>query len=134
MNPALLDTSIPILTEVIPPPSAEEPVAIPALSEEEPAAPLPEPTAAATVAPEPAGAEMNWDLLEREISLRVLGQLQGRIDFVLEHRVRDSLADVLQTAVESLAAEIRRGLQNTLEEVVTRAVAQEVTHLRSLKK
>jgi hypothetical protein len=133
MNPALLDTSIPILTEVIPPPSAEEPVAVPVQNDAGSAALLPEP-AAATAALEPGDTEMNWDELEHEISLRVLGQLQGRIDFVLEHRVRDSLADVLQTAVESLATEIRRGLQNTLEEVVTRAVAQEVTHLRSSKK
>jgi hypothetical protein len=132
MNPALLDTSIPILTEVITPPPAEvaqatpAPVDVPASLDSDQALPA--------ESPEPVCSENDWDVLERDISLRVLGQLQGRIDFVLEHRVRDSLADVLQTAVEDLTAEIRRGLQHTLEEVVKRAVAQEITHIQSSRK
>jgi hypothetical protein len=134
MNAALLDTSIPILTEVITSPSAE---AAPAASDPvEMLAPPPAELELPDEKTEPAGAEPepDWSAIERDVSLRVLGQLQGRIDFVLEHRVRDSLADVLQTAVESLAAEIRRGLQQTLEEVVKRAVAQEITHIQSSRK
>jgi hypothetical protein len=132
MNAALLDTSIPILTEVITPPSADAapPASEPVEMLAPPLAELEQPAEK----PEPVAAEPDWSAIERDVSLRVLGQLQGRIDFVLEHRVRDSLADVLQTAVESLAAEIRRGLQQTLEEVVKRAVAQEITHIQSSRK
>jgi len=132
MNSALLDTSIPILTEVIAPLAAAQAPAVSApaevLAPQQPEQALPEES------PKPIWSEAEWDTLERDISLRVLAQLQGRIDFVLEHRVRDNLADVLQTAVESLTAEIRRGLQHTLEEVVKRAVAQEITHMQSSRK
>jgi hypothetical protein len=74
------------------------------------------------------------EILELQLNERILRQLQGRIDFVLEHRVRDSLADVLQTAIEGLTSEIRRGLHQTLEEVIARAVAQEIARLQTPKK
>lgn len=74
-----------------------------------------------------------WHRLETEIRERIARQVLGRIDFVLEQRVRDSLADVLQTAVGSLADEIKQGLQNTLEDVIGRAVAQEITRLKTTK-
>lgn len=72
--------------------------------------------------------------LQHKLSERILRQLQGRIDFVLEQRVRDSLADVLQLAMGGLTNDIKRGLQQTLEEVVGRAVAQEIARLQSGKK
>lgn len=72
--------------------------------------------------------------LQHKLSERILRQLQGRIDFVLEQRVRDSLADVLQLAMGGLTNDIKRGLQHTLEEVVGRAVAQEIARLQSGKK
>ncbi|HEY8101744.1 MAG TPA: hypothetical protein VIF82_13415 [Burkholderiaceae bacterium] len=78
--------------------------------------------------------EEDWQHLETEVRERIARQVLGRIDFVLEQRVRDSLADVLQTAVEGLANEIRQGLQVTLEEVIARAVAQEITRLKTTKK
>lgn len=78
--------------------------------------------------------EAQWDQLEREIRERVLLQIIDRIDFVLEQRVRDSLADVLQTAVEGLATEIKGGLHASMRDVVTRAVTHEITKLKSAKK
>lgn len=78
--------------------------------------------------------EEEWDRLEREIRERVLYQIIERIDFVLEQRVRDSLADVLQTAVEGLAADIKSGLHVSMRDVVTRAVTHEITKLKSAKK
>lgn len=75
-----------------------------------------------------------WELLERRLSERILQQLQGRVDFVLEQRLKDSMADVLQHAITGLTAEIRSGLQQTIEKIVARAVAQELTHLQTLKK
>ncbi|MBY0573989.1 MAG: hypothetical protein K2P84_09935 [Undibacterium sp.] len=67
-----------------------------------------------------------WLQLERNLHEKVLKQVLSRVEFVLEHRVRDSLADVLQGAVDTLAEDIRVGLKNSLEEVISRAVAQEL--------
>lgn len=73
----------------------------------------------------------DWSRLERALRERILRQLLARVDNTLEHKVRDSLADVLQGAVSNLAAEIRGGLHQSLEEVIVRAVAQEIGRLRS---
>jgi hypothetical protein len=78
--------------------------------------------------------EPEWTLMERRVSERVLNQLQNRVDFVLEQRLRDSLEEVLQQAVSGLTAEIRKGLHQTIEQIVVRAVAQEIAHLQALKK
>ena len=69
--------------------------------------------------------------LEKTLCENVLRQLLTRVDFVLEHRVRDGLADVLQTAVEGLAKEIRQGLTRSLEEVIQRTVSQEISKIQS---
>lgn len=79
-------------------------------------------------------SDQEWSLLERHLSQRILQQLQGRVDFVLEQRLRDSMEDVLKHAVAGLTSEIRAGLQDTIERIVVRAVAQELTHLQALKK
>ena len=71
-----------------------------------------------------------WANLEQTIRENVLRQVLARVDFVLEHRVSDSLADVLQTAVDRLAQEIRAGLRLSVEEVVTRAITQEINKIQ----
>ncbi|MDM5181227.1 hypothetical protein F2P44_06435 [Massilia sp. CCM 8695] len=76
-------------------------------------------------------SDPEWAALERRLSGRILQQIQGRVDFVLEQRLRDSLEQVLQHAVAGLAAELRIGLQDTIESIVVRAVAQELSHLQS---
>lgn len=78
--------------------------------------------------------EPQWNLLERRLSERILQQLQGRVDFVLEQRLRDSMEEVLKHAIAGLTEEIRDGLQQTIEQIVRRAVVQELTHLQTLKK
>lgn len=132
MNNNTLDTSIPILTEVIskkPEPSPQT------LSANVPAVIAMQENAAHIELPvTPSLSNDEWDMLERNISERVLRQVLGRIDFVLEHRVRDSLADALQLAVAAVSIEIRRGLHQTLEEVISRAVSQEITKLQSTNK
>ena len=134
MNNNTLDTSIPTLTEVIskkPEPSPETLSANPilpgvmAMQENGECMELP-------VTPSLSSDE--WDMLERNISERVLRHVLDRIDFVLEHRVRDSLADALQLAVEGVSIEIKRGLHQTLEDVISRAVSQEITKLQSTNK
>jgi hypothetical protein len=75
----------------------------------------------------------DWARLERTLRERILRQLLARVDSTLEQRVRDSLADVLQVAVSNLASEIRGGLHESLEDLILRAVSQEVTRLRSTR-
>jgi hypothetical protein len=77
--------------------------------------------------------EPQWNLLERRLSERILQQLQGRVDFVLEQRLRDSMENVLKHAIAGLTDEIRDGLQQTIEQIVVRAVQQELIHLQTLK-
>ncbi|NMM36385.1 MAG: hypothetical protein HHJ09_02575 [Glaciimonas sp.] len=142
-NNDALDASIPVLTEIIeqgqifidaeaapspPSPALMLPAALRPDADETTEAPDPIDVLAPTTI-----SDSQWEALERKISERVLSQLQARIDFVLEHRVRDSLADALQLAVEGMAAEIKRGLHHTLEDVIARAVAQEITHLKTNK-
>jgi hypothetical protein len=129
-NPAS-DAGIPVLTEIIP--SAAAPAATPA-----PLLPAVQKREDDAVALQKRAVgewdEENWNRLEREIRERILHQVLERIDFVLEERVRDSLADVLQTSVERLASEIKSGLHYTMNEVVTRAVAHEISRLHATKK
>lgn len=129
-----LDAGIPVLTEIITNVPADD---LPAQVVPEAAVPAadPIPTEEA-VTDAPAMTDMGsdrerWEQLERDVRERVLRQVLDRIDFVLEQRVRDSLADVLQTAVESLANEIKGGLHHAIKDVVTRAVTQEITKLQS---
>lgn len=112
MSQTPFDASIPVLTEVF---------------ADEAAAAAPAPAA-------PAAPDDDWARLERQVSERVLHALQSRADFVLEQRVRDAMAEVLDRALKDLTSEIRAGLHQTLEKIVARAVAQEIAHLQTLKK
>lgn len=135
------DANIPLLTEVI--------VPLPTLTDiiETPPAPVDSaavsPSAAASAIDdeedsfelpsarrETTLSQHDWERLEAEVREKVLQQLQDRIDFVIEQRVRDGLADVLQTAVEGMAAQIRSGLHQTLDEVICRAVSLELVKLK----
>lgn len=128
-NPAF-DHSIPLLTEVFGD-KAEQPAippqAMPPATAQDRANAELEARAIST------WSEPEWNLLERRLSERILQQLQGRVDFVLEQRLRDSMEEVLKHAVAGLTDEIRHGLQDTIEKIVVRAVAQEVAHLQTLK-
>lgn len=118
---APFDPSIPVLTEVV----------------TEPVAPTP--------APEPVAEQLErranerwtgeeWSVLERRVTERVLQQLAGRVDFVLEQRVRDAMADAMQRTLESFTADLREGLHGALGEIVSQAVSQEIDHLKTLGK
>jgi hypothetical protein len=135
------DASIPVLTEVFhdADDTALSPGATPGLA----SAPAPATLALAGVAADPAALEeraiaswsgQDWAQLEQRLSERILHQLQGRVDFVLEQRLRDSMEDVLKHALAGLSAQIQQGLQQTIEQIVLRAVAQELAHLQTLKK
>jgi len=140
-----IDASIPVLTEIIPPDLDDSPPTSPdastafssssattsvaiteTISDSSPAlTPNAEHQRAV-----PVNAE-EWQMMEQNLHETVLRQVLSRIDFVLEHRVRDNLADVLQTSVERLADEIRSGLHNTLNDIVRRAITQEISKIKS---
>lgn len=137
------DASIPVLTEVVAEPNAPgAPVAQPAPVVEPEAPPLPAPVAAAPQdAPEALERRAvdhwsgeQWSVMERRVTERILQQLQGRIDFVLEQRLRDGIAEAVDKAMTSFSADIRNSLGDTLSDVVTRAVSQEIAHIRMLEK
>jgi hypothetical protein len=121
-NPAF-DPSIPVLTEVV----------------SEAVAPTPAP------AQEPVAEQLErraterwtgeeWSVLERRVTERVLQQLQGRVDFVLEQRVRDAMADAMQRTLDTFTADLREGLHGALGEIVSQAVSQEIAHIQTLGK
>jgi hypothetical protein len=84
--------------------------------------------------PPSAMSEDEWQRMERRVRERILGQLLSRTDAMLEERIRASMAGVLQQAVDGLAATLRASLHKTLQDVVSRAVAQEISRLQSPKK
>ncbi|MFL6656766.1 MAG: hypothetical protein ACJ8GW_01740 [Massilia sp.] len=124
------DHNIPVLTEVF----SDKPAAAPAQATEPAPSAVPE-RRLSDLDTEAIGKlnDPEWQLLERRLAERILQQLQGRVDFVLEQRLRDSMEAVLKEAVSGLTEEIRVGLQQTIEKIVVRAVAQEITHLQTLK-
>ncbi|GAB3430317.1 hypothetical protein NX773_01690 [Massilia solisilvae] len=137
------DSSIPVLTEVVretpsAPASADAAVAEVVL-DEAPAEPVAAAAAPAEVAPaasleERAATALSadeWGALELRLTEHILEHLQGRVDFVLQQRLRDSMADVMQHALAGLTEEIRNGLSQTIEQIVSRAVAQELAHLKT---
>jgi hypothetical protein len=126
MNNGKLDANIPVLTEIIEPlPTLTDVIEMPrtAPAIESDHFELPQPRQ------EPTLSQKDWDRLAAEVQQKVLRQLQDRIDFVIEQRVRDGLADVLQTAVEGMAAQIRAGLHQTFDEVICRAITLELVKL-----
>lgn len=122
---AAFDASIPVLTEIVTDPAAAAEQAASALP------PAPEPVAEQLErrATERWTGE-EWSVLERRVTERVLQQLQGRVDFVLEQRVRDAMADAMQRTLETFTADLREGLHEALGEIVHQAVSQELEYLR----
>lgn len=126
------DASIPVLTEIVAEPIVPDvPVTPPAPVTD--AAPHDAPEALERRAVDHWSGEQ-WSVMERRVTERVLQQLQGRIDFVLEQRLRDGIADAVDKAMASFSADIRSSLGDTLSDVVTRAVSQEIAHIRMLDK
>lgn len=141
MSNNTLDAGIPMLTEVIPIPTLpltlalEAPVVpVASMPEAEPE-PLLEHVIEPALEPVPLPAmslsdKERWEQLEQDLRERVLAQLMGRIDLMLEQRVRDCLADVLQSSVERLASDLREGLRLSIKEAVNRVVSQEIADVR----
>ncbi|MFC0134859.1 hypothetical protein CR105_24430 [Massilia eurypsychrophila] len=91
----------------------------------------------AEVAQEPpvaAEGEPQWAELEQRISERILTQLHDQIDAMLDQRVRASLEKILEGAVAGITDELRSGLQQSIEKIVTGAVGDELAQLQTPKK
>lgn len=126
------DASIPVLTEVL----KAEPLNEALLPGEADGATALRPTPEAQLEADAIDGwtEAEWAVMEHRLSVRIMHQLQSRVDFVLEQRIKDSMAEVLSHALHDLTNEIRIGLHDTIEKIVSRAVAQELTHLQAQKK
>ena len=129
MSNPTLDSGIPILTEIITPPTKTD-VIHPAATAPSTAHPHATPQAPAQTSAGDTTAQLAQ--FERDITARVLQQLLTRVDAMLEDRVRDSLADVLQIAVGSLSVEIRQGLEQTMKRVIAQTVSQEMQEIAKL--
>lgn len=139
--PVLTEVVLPARPDVMPPeppvagvsgalPAAEA-VAV-ALAIESGRSPLPAGTPAmAVAAPSPPVAAALPADLQEQIVLQVLGDMQRQVDRLLEFRLRESLAPVLERLADSLVDEVREQLVLTLRDVVRRAVAQELARHRS---
>ncbi len=69
-------------------------------------------------------------LSEEQLSQRVLADLQLQIELMIEVRLREVLAPLLQRTADSLVRDARSELASTLREIVARAVAQELARHR----
>ncbi|HTH43772.1 MAG TPA: hypothetical protein VL528_01705 [Oxalicibacterium sp.] len=132
MNKPSTDLGIPLLTEVISAPAAEtEPV------QAQPAEALMPSTLDARALPI-AGPDASidgwmdeeWTRVEQKVRERVLAQLLERVDTMIDQRIREGVADVLQSAVTRLVDDLRLGLHQTLDDLIADAVTQEIERTR----
>jgi hypothetical protein len=78
--------------------------------------------------PVPAQAPAGLD--EDALVQRVLADLQRQIDLMLEVKLREVLTPALTRATDALMREARTELASTLRDIVSRAVAQEMSRHR----
>ncbi len=78
--------------------------------------------------PVPARAPAGLD--EDALVQRVLADLQRQIDLMLEVKLREVLTPALTRATDALMREARTELASTLRDIVSRAVAQEMSRHR----
>jgi phage gp29-like protein len=111
----------------VPPAWAAPPVQAPAATPAEPAelqsAQSPEPG----LAPAPAAAPtVPAEVTEAQITRRVMADLQGQLDLMLEVRVRETLAPILARAGDAIVRDARKELTAALREIVSLSVCREL--------
>jgi len=86
---------------------------------------------ATTVSVSAPAAEPAWPT-EAELTSRVLADVLRQVELMLEHRLREALMPALLQASDQLVLQARTELASALNEVVSRAVTQELArHRRS---
>lgn len=137
MNVQPFDHGIPLLTEVL---SEQEELRQIAETVPEPAADNLKPGISApahiipdaekpAATPSPAATEPDWDAIEARLTQRILHQVQGKIDHLLEERIAHVLQTALQNALIGMRGALREDLQQSLEHIVAHAVSHELGHL-----
>jgi hypothetical protein len=119
---------VPTLTEVVRMPEVQAPAVPAAVLEPQAFAP----SVPATLDSARGGAVVGNSpaVDEEELVQRVLADLQRQIDLMLEVKLREVLAPALTRATDALMREARTELASTLRDVVSRAVAQELSRHR----
>ncbi|PIG29106.1 hypothetical protein CLU93_3410 [Janthinobacterium sp. 35] len=116
MNQQPFDQGIPLLTEVLLGPEVSEAAPVAAAVEEASALP-------------PSAVQPDWDAIEQRLTQRILHQVQGKIDHLLEERIAHVLQTALQNALIGMRGALRADLQQSLEQIVAHAVSHELGHL-----
>lgn len=121
---------VPTLTEVVRMPEAPAPAAAVPAPAAEPQAFAP--TVPASLEQLRGGGVVAGPMAidEDELVQRVLADLQRQIDLMLEVKLREVLAPALTRATDALMREARTELASTLRDIVSRAVAQELSRHR----
>ncbi len=109
----LLDDPQPVLPEVATMPEAST-------------LPLPLPP----VAPAMVMSGEVTEVTEAQLAHRVLGVVQKQIDGMLDFRLREAMTPILQRHTDALVRELRDELKQTMQDVINRAVAQEMAKVR----
>ncbi|MDO9315489.1 MAG: hypothetical protein Q7T97_13185 [Burkholderiaceae bacterium] len=68
---------------------------------------------------------------ESALTLRIVGELQERVDLILGDQLRAALTPMLERLMQAIIHEARDELALTLREVVAKAVSHELEQLRS---
>lgn len=89
------------------------------------------PVVEAEEAPLPGWDVQQWRELEQQLTTRILKQLLSRADLVLEQHIQDSMGELLATALHSLTGQLRAGLHESMEQLVARAVSDELHALQA---
>jgi hypothetical protein len=119
MSQQPFDQGIPLLTEVLLGPEVPQTVA---------AAPLAPAVEETPVLPS-SMPQPDWDAIEQRLTQRILHQVQGKIDHLLEERIAHVLQTALQNALIGMRGALREDLQQSLEQIVAHAVSHELGHL-----
>lgn len=76
----------------------------------------------------------DWEKLQSEIHRKVLEQLHERINLIIEQRMRESIAAILQSVVAEMAQQIKITLQHNLNDVVFEAISLELSKFQNTTK
>jgi hypothetical protein len=85
-----------------------------------------EPVQSEPVKTEPAQS----GLAQAQLTERVLADVQRQIDLMLDYRLREALTPLLSRMADHIVRDARTELASTLREVVSQAVAQELSRHR----
>lgn len=72
-----------------------------------------------------------WAALEHRLCERILQQLQDQVDVALEQRLREHIEEALELAMAGLTDALRHSVQQTIEQIVVRAVGEELRQLQA---